>query len=56
MAQQAPGNDFEALARQYWNQWGEMMRGAATPAAPSMPDWNQAAAWWSQMARGSRLA
>ena len=53
MAQQAPGNDFEALARQYWNQWGEMMRGAATPAAPSMPDWNQAAAWWSQMARGA---
>lgn len=47
------GSDFEALARQYWNQWGEMMRGAATPAAPSMPDWNQAAAWWSQMARGA---
>lgn len=56
MAQQAPGNDFEALARQYWNQWGEMMRGAATPAAPSMPDWNQAAAWWSQMARGASQA
>ena len=56
MAQQAPGNDFEALARQYWNQWGEMMRGPATPVAPTMPDWNQAAAWWSQMARGASQA
>lgn len=26
-------NDFEALARQYWNSWGEMMRGAAAAAS-----------------------
>ena len=26
------GNDFEALARQYWTAWGDAMRGAATPA------------------------
>ncbi|MFP7721293.1 class III poly(R)-hydroxyalkanoic acid synthase subunit PhaE [Lysobacter sp. A3-1-A15] len=53
------GSDFEALARQYWGQWGEMMRSAAPPAAtaaPSMPDWNQAAGWWSQMARGASQA
>ena len=54
------GTDFEALARQYWAQWGEMMRGAtaasAAPAAPSMPDWSQAANWWSQLARGASQA
>ena len=34
-------NDFEAVARQYWNSWGEMMRNAAASAPlagmPGMP-------------------
>ncbi|QWP75060.1 class III poly(R)-hydroxyalkanoic acid synthase subunit PhaE [Lysobacter sp. K5869] len=46
--------DFERLARQYWGAWGEMMRGAAPqpPAQPSIPGWNEALNWWSQLARG----
>ncbi|MBX9403455.1 class III poly(R)-hydroxyalkanoic acid synthase subunit PhaE [Lysobacter sp. BMK333-48F3] len=51
----AVGSDgFEQLARQYWGAWGEMMRGAAPqPAQPSMPGWNEAVQWWSQLAKGS---
>lgn len=74
--------DFEALARQYWNSWGEMMRNAAAAqtggvpgmagmsgipgmgamgsmpglggnAAAGVPGWNEAVAWWSQLAKGS---
>ncbi|MBN7134996.1 hypothetical protein A7A76_09550 [Lysobacter enzymogenes] len=46
--------DFERLARQYWGAWGEMMRGAQPqqPAQPSIPGWNEALNWWSQLARG----
>jgi len=46
--------DFERLARQYWGAWGEMMRGAQpqAPAQPSVPGWNEALNWWSQLARG----
>lgn len=47
--------DFDALARQYWNQWGEMMRAAGAPAAqaqPSMPGWDDAIGWWSKLASG----
>lgn len=43
--------DFEQLARQYWGAWGEAMRGHAAPAQPSMPGWNEALDWWSQLAR-----
>ncbi|MDQ3206300.1 MAG: class III poly(R)-hydroxyalkanoic acid synthase subunit PhaE, partial [Pseudomonadota bacterium] len=54
------GGDFESLARQYWNTWGETMRQAATagqPAAqPAVPGWNEAASWWSQLARGGQPA
>ncbi|MEI2455571.1 class III poly(R)-hydroxyalkanoic acid synthase subunit PhaE [Lysobacter firmicutimachus] len=51
----AAGSDgFEQLARQYWSAWGEMMRGAAPqPAPPSLPGWNEAVQWWSQLAKGS---
>jgi class III poly(R)-hydroxyalkanoic acid synthase PhaE subunit len=77
-------DDFASLARQYWNRWGEMMRGETAPAsapgfstagfpgsgfpgfsdaghagagpsagtAGAMPGWNEALAWWSQLARG----
>ncbi|MBT2746728.1 MULTISPECIES: class III poly(R)-hydroxyalkanoic acid synthase subunit PhaE [unclassified Lysobacter] len=45
--------DFDRLARQYWGAWGEMMRGASPQSAQaSMPGWNEAVNWWSQMAKG----
>lgn len=74
-----PG-DYDKLVRQYWNNWGEMMRktAAAAPAgvpgmsgaapgmgafpgipgfdgsaSPPIPGWNEALAWWSQMAKGN---
>ena len=64
---QGPG-DFEALARQYWNAWGNSMRGnamrgdamgrgglpGAHAAAPGIPGWQQAIDWWSQLAHGGR--
>lgn len=52
-----PGNagDFEAMARQYWNAWGQAMRqgglGAAAPAQPA-GQWQQAVDWWSQLMPG----
>ncbi|TWI03651.1 class III poly(R)-hydroxyalkanoic acid synthase PhaE subunit [Luteimonas cucumeris] len=55
-----PGNkmpgDFEALARQYWNAWGEMMRGGATPAAPpsAAQGWHDAVEGWSKLVHGGR--
>jgi len=45
-------NDFDALARQYWNAWGDAMRSGVAPAQPAMPGWNDAVAWWSQLAKG----
>jgi class III poly(R)-hydroxyalkanoic acid synthase PhaE subunit len=48
------GPDLDALARQYWSAWGQMMRGAgAQPAQPSVPGWNEAVNWWSQLAKGA---
>jgi class III poly(R)-hydroxyalkanoic acid synthase PhaE subunit len=49
-------NDFETLARQYWNAWGDAMRAVGAPvqpAAPAMPGWNDALSWWSHMARNA---
>lgn len=46
--------DFDAVARQYWNAWGELMRGAPAPAATAAPGWNEAVQWWSQLAQGGR--
>ncbi|HEV8695548.1 MAG TPA: class III poly(R)-hydroxyalkanoic acid synthase subunit PhaE [Lysobacter sp.] len=46
-------DDFEQLARQYWNAWGNSMRAGATPAQPSVPGWNEALGWWSQLAKGT---
>lgn len=52
-----PGNagDFEAMARQYWNAYGQAMRqadlGAAVPAQPA-GQWQQAVDWWSQLMPG----
>ncbi|MGH8076971.1 MAG: class III poly(R)-hydroxyalkanoic acid synthase subunit PhaE [Lysobacter sp.] len=48
-------NDLDALARQYWSAWGEQLRAAGAPAQPAAaPGWNEAVAWWSQLARGER--
>lgn len=49
------GGDFESLARQYWNAWGEAMRqgaaGAGLPGA-NQPGWHQATQWWTQLMPG----
>ena len=47
------GSDFESLARQYWNAWGETMRqGGAATTPPGTPGWQDAVDWWSKLARG----
>lgn len=52
---QGPG-DFESLARQYWNAWGDTMRrgGPATAAPTGVPNWQDAIDWWSKLAHGGR--
>lgn len=57
----ASGTSFEALARQYWNAWGEAMRHAGVPGADpaaaataGVPDWQDAVEWWSKLAHGGR--
>ena len=51
------GGDFESLARQYWNAWGDAMRqgamGAGLPGA-TQPGWQQATQWWSQLMPSAR--
>lgn len=55
MSTQWPG-DFDALARQYWANWGNAMRngvGTGAGAAPAAaPTWQDAIQWWSQLAQG----
>ena len=48
--------DFEALARQYWNAWGEAMRGGAAQdnVQAGAHAWHDAIDWWTQLAHGSR--
>ena len=47
------GSDFESLARQYWNAWGETMRqGGAASLPAGTPGWQDAVDWWSKLARG----
>ncbi len=51
------GGDFETLARQYWNAWGDLARQAGSGAAreaPGLPQWKQAVDWWTQLAHGGR--
>jgi class III poly(R)-hydroxyalkanoic acid synthase PhaE subunit len=51
-APQWPG-DFESVARQYWNLWGDALRQAGGVAAPTpTPGWQQAVDWWSQLMPG----
>lgn len=69
---------YQKLVREYWNNWGEMMRKAAAAAptglpgmtgippgiggmpgmpefdegaAAAIPGWNEALAWWSNLAK-----
>ena len=46
-------DEFERLARQYWGAWGDAMRTNAAPNQPTMPNWNDALGWWSQLAKGA---
>lgn len=50
-----PG-DFEALAKQYWNAWSEVMRGTAAPgaAASGAQGWHDAIEGWSKLVHGGR--
>jgi class III poly(R)-hydroxyalkanoic acid synthase PhaE subunit len=50
-----PG-DFEALARQYWNAWGDALRSASPGVAQAgTQPWQAALDWWSRAAQGSRV-
>jgi poly[(R)-3-hydroxyalkanoate] polymerase subunit PhaE len=51
----AGADGFEALARQYWNAWGDTMRTGAAPAGPAagIPGWQEAIDWWSKQAQGN---
>ncbi|MET0815438.1 MAG: class III poly(R)-hydroxyalkanoic acid synthase subunit PhaE [Pseudoxanthomonas sp.] len=48
--------DFEAMARQYWNAWGQAMRQGGLGAPPAQPasQWQQAVDWWSQLMPGGQ--
>src|SRR3546814_5510294 len=51
------GTGFEALARQYWNAWGDALRSASPGAAQAgTQPWQAALAWWSRAAQGGRVA
>ncbi|WP_027080314.1 class III poly(R)-hydroxyalkanoic acid synthase subunit PhaE [Luteimonas mephitis] len=48
-------DDFEALARQYWNAWGEALRGASPDAAKAgTQPWQDVLDWWGRFAPGGR--
>lgn len=45
------GQDFDALARQYWNAWSDALRSATPGAAQAgTQPWQQAMDWWGQFA------
>ena len=57
MAEHVPpgAGEFEAMARQFWNLWGDALRQASgAPAAPA-PAWPQALDWWSRLMPGGKL-
>ena len=51
------GQGFDALARQYWNAWGEALR-SATPGAAQAGNqpWQEAMDWWGRFAPGGGQA
>lgn len=44
------GSEFDALARRYWQAWGDALRQGAE--AGGMPGWNEALQWWGGLAQG----
>lgn len=56
MADYAPpgAGDFDAMARQYWNLWGDALRqwSGGTPAPTPAPGWQEALDWWSKLVSG----
>ena len=54
----SPQADFEALARQYWNAWGEVMRGGGSstpdPMQAGTKAWHDGIDWWTRLAHGNR--
>ena len=42
--------DFDALARRYWQAWGDALRQGA--GATGVPGWNEALQWWGGLAQG----
>lgn len=48
--------DFEALARQFWNAWGQTLRSQASGEAitAGVQAWHEAVDWWTQLARSGR--
>jgi len=56
MADYAPpgAGDFDAMARQYWNLWGDALRqwSGGAPAPTPAPGWQQALDWWSKLVPG----
>ncbi len=43
-------DDFDGLARRYWQAWGDALRHGAD--AGGMPGWNEALQWWGGLAQG----
>ena len=58
MATTSSQADFEALARQYWNAWGEMMRGGGNTPPDAMQAgtqaWHDGIDWWTRLVHGNR--
>jgi polyhydroxyalkanoate synthase subunit PhaE len=49
--------DFEALARQYWTAWGDLLRergGSGVPVDAGLKAWQQGLAEWGRLAHGAR--
>src|SRR3546814_20023339 len=50
------GTGFEALARKYWNAWGDALRSASPgDAQAGTQPWQAALDWWCRAAPGSRV-
>jgi len=49
-----PSQGLEALAREFWSQWGDFARKSGAQAPTGMPGWQEAVNWWSQLAHGGR--
>jgi hypothetical protein len=43
-------DDFDGLARRYWQAWGDALRQGAE--AGGVPGWSEALQWWGGLAQG----